>query len=82
MSKADTLKLRLAAGWTVFVWATFIRNQLGDDSQSVGFKVVHFSLAAVSIVFGVLTWQVASRSRRNPTEQASGPKESTRPGPA
>ena len=64
MSRRDALLLRLAAGWTVFVWAVFVKNQIGDDSRSVGFKAVHFSLAAVSVLFGVLTWQVAGRARR------------------
>lgn len=63
MPKRDVWLLRGAAVWTVFVWATFVRNQIGDDTQTVGFKVVHFTLAAVSILTGIVVWRVASRNR-------------------
>lgn len=63
MSKRDTWLLRAAALWTIFVWVTFVRNQISDDTQTVGFKVVHFGLAAVSIAFGLVIWRVAGRNR-------------------
>jgi len=65
MARRDVWWLRAAAVWTVVVWLTFVRNQLGDGTRSVGFKAVHFTLAAVSIAFGVVTWRVATRNRRS-----------------
>jgi len=58
----DSMILRAAAVWTAFVWVTFIRNIAGDD-HSTGFKVVHITLAVISIGFAVLIWRVATRAR-------------------
>ena len=64
MTRTDALILRTAAIWTVFVWVTRIRNILGDDTRSFGFKAVHTVLAIVSVAFAVAVWGVASRNRR------------------
>ena len=65
MSRRDTLLLRAAALWTVFVWGIFLRNLLfGDTDRSTGFKVVHSVLAVVSLAFAAVIWSVATRSRR------------------
>ena len=64
MTKRDALVLRVAAGWTVFVWATFIRNMIRSDTQSTGFKVVHSVIAVVSLAFAVAMWTIASRGRK------------------
>ena len=64
MSKTDALILRAAAAWTIFIWVTRIRNILGDDTRSTGFKVVHSVLALVSVAFAVAILTVASRNRR------------------
>jgi hypothetical protein len=63
MNRRDALLLRVAAVWTVFVWATFIKNLFGSD-ESGGFIAIHLMLAVVSIGFAVAIWQVASRNRR------------------
>ncbi len=70
MSRRDALILRLAAVWTFFIWAVFVRNLLGDDSRAVGFKVVHLTLAVVSVGFGVAIWKVATRSGRRAGDRA------------
>lgn len=70
MNRRDALLLRVAAVWTVFVWATFIRNLLGTD-RSAGFVAVHLVLAVVSIGFAVAIWQVATRNRREAKEHAN-----------
>ena len=62
--------LKAASVWTLLIWLVFIRNQLGDDTRSTGFKVVHLSLAAISIAFAVAIWVVASRNSRS---RARGP---------
>ncbi len=64
MSRTDALILRTAAAWTVFIWVTRIRNILGDDTRSTGFKAVHTVLAIVSVAFAVAILGVASRGRR------------------
>ena len=64
MSRRDALLLRLAAVWTLFVWAVFVRNLLRDHTHSAGFKAVHLVLAVVSVAFAVAIWRVATRSRR------------------
>ncbi|MGI9023623.1 MAG: hypothetical protein ACR2HV_10430 [Acidimicrobiales bacterium] len=64
MTKRDSLVLRVAAGWTVFVWATFLRNMIGNDTQSTGFKVVHTVIAVVSLGFAAAMWVIAGRSRK------------------
>jgi hypothetical protein len=53
--------LRGAAAWTLFIWVTRIRNILGDETRSTGFKAVHVALAVVSVAFAVAIWRVASR---------------------
>jgi hypothetical protein len=51
--------------WTLYVWITRVVIIAGQD-QTLGFKVVHDVLAAISIVFGLgagfLGWR-ALRSR-------------------
>jgi hypothetical protein len=69
MTFRDSLVVRAAALWTVFVWGVFIRNLLGDPKQSAGFKAVHLAIGLVSVVFALAIWAVASRSRR-PTARA------------
>jgi len=64
VTRTDALILRTAAVWTVFIWATRIKNILGDDTRSTGFKAVHTVLAIVSVAFAVAIWGVASRSRK------------------
>ncbi len=61
MRRRDAIILRAAAGWTLFIWVTRIRNILGDESRSAGFKAVHVALAVVSVAFAVAIWRVASR---------------------
>ena len=73
MSRTDALILRTAALWTVFVWATRIKNIVGDDTRSTGFKAVHIVLAIVSVAFAVAIWGVASRGRKRAHTPAGTP---------
>jgi Na+/melibiose symporter-like transporter len=65
----DAMILRVAAVWTAFVWVTFIRNIAGDN-HSTGFKVVHITLAVISIGFAVLIWRVAHRALHGSDERS------------
>ena len=71
MSRTDALILRTAAVWTVFIWVTRIRNILGDDTRSTGFKAVHIVLAIVSVAFAVAIWAVASRNRKRARDKVA-----------
>jgi hypothetical protein len=65
--------LRTAAAWTVFVWVTRIRNIVGDDTRSTGFKAVHIVLAVVSVAFAIAILGVASRNRRRARDKTATP---------
>lgn len=74
MTRRDTLLLRAAAIWTVFVWGVFLRNLLfGDTDRELGFKVVHSVLAVVSLGFAGVIWAVATRSQRRADDRAGTP---------
>ncbi len=73
MTRTDALILRTAAAWTIFIWVTRIRNILGDDARSTGFKVVHSVLALVSVAFAIAILSVASRNRRRARDKTATP---------
>ena len=64
LSKRAAWVLVAAAGWTFFVWITFIRNIVGEDDRSTGFKVVHIVLAVISIAFGAAIAVIGARALR------------------
>jgi hypothetical protein len=53
------------AGWTIFVWVVFIRNVVKDHTHSTGFKVVHVTLAVVSLAFAAACLWIVARARRS-----------------
>ncbi len=73
MSRTDALILRTAAAWTVFIWVTRIRNIIGDETRSTGFKVIHSILALVSVAFAIAILGVASRNRRRARDTTATP---------
>ena len=73
MSRTDALILRTAAAWTIFIWVTRIRNILGDETRSTGFKAVHTVLALVSVAFAIAILSVASRNRRRARDKTATP---------
>jgi hypothetical protein len=73
VTRTDALILRTAAAWTVFIWVTRIRNILGDETRSTGFKAVHSVLALVSVAFAVAILGVASRNRRRARDKSATP---------
>jgi len=54
--------LRAFAFWTIFVWATRIKNVF-DQDRGAGFIVVHVILALISVGFAVGTFAVVRRER-------------------
>jgi hypothetical protein len=73
VTRTDALILRTAAAWTVFIWVTRIRNILGDETRSTGFKAVHSVLALVSVAFAIAILGVASRNRRRARDKTATP---------
>ena len=71
VDRRDALIIRVTAAWTVLIWAVFLRNLIGDDEHSTGFKVVHSLLAVVSLTLAVASWGVVARSRRRASDRAS-----------
>ena len=57
------------AGWTLFVWAVFIRNISKDHTHTTGFKVVHITLAVISIAFAGGCVAVVRRARQHRDER-------------
>ena len=77
MSRAAAWVLRAAAMWSLWVWAVLIRNMLIDTTHSLGFRIVHLVLAAISILFAVALLVIAQGPR-----SSDGPRHPGGPGPA
>jgi hypothetical protein len=73
MTRRDRWLLRASAIWTFFIWAVFVRNLVGDDEHSTGFKLVHLTLAAVSVGLAAVVWRVASRRSEAVDHQPATP---------
>lgn len=58
--------LLAAAAWSIWVWAVFIYNQVRtpDPHETVMFKIVHFSLAGISILFALAVGTIAIKLLR------------------
>ena len=67
MTRRQSRILIAAAIWTLYVWISRIVIMAGQ-SNSVGFKVVHGLLAAVSIGFGLAVGKIGWDARRRPAD--------------
>ena len=63
MSRRVAWFLLALCGWMLYVWITRVWIIAGQD-QTVGFKVVHDVLAAISIAFGVAAGWIGYRRLR------------------
>jgi hypothetical protein len=55
--------LRVFALWTIYVWLVLIWNIWHDHTKGqtgIGFKSVHFVLAAISLTLAVGAWRVVT----------------------
>ena len=50
--------------WTLYVWITRVVIIAGQD-QTTGFKVVHDTLAAISIAFGLVAGSIGVKALRS-----------------
>ena len=64
MTRRAAAFLYTFAGWTLFVWVVFIRNISKDHTHTTGFKVVHITLAVISIAFAAGCVAVVRRARQ------------------
>lgn len=64
MTRSQALVVRGFAGWTLFVWAVFIRNVVIGGDSSTGARVVHGALAVTSIVLAVASLKVVRDAAR------------------
>jgi hypothetical protein len=55
--------LLAAAAWTLYVWISRVVILAGQD-ESTAFKVVHFTLAGISIAFAVAVGAIGWRGLR------------------
>ena len=63
MTKRSGWVLVAAAIWTFYVWGTRIWV-IARDSNGMGFKVVHYLLAAISILFAIAVGWIGVRALR------------------
>ena len=73
MTRRQSRILIAAAVWTLYVWISRIVIMSGQDN-SIGFKVVHGILAAVSIGFGLavgkIGWEARRRAQQEPLPES------------
>jgi len=69
VTRRQSRVLLAAAVWTLYVWISRIVIMSGQHN-SVGFKVVHGILAAVSIAFGLAVGKIGWDARRSAKAQA------------
>jgi hypothetical protein len=67
--------LYVFAGWTVFVWAVFIKNIAKAHQYSSAFKAVHITLAIISIAFAAGCFYVVGRTRRSGADRDGAERE-------
>jgi cytochrome b561 len=62
-----------ASFWSLWVWIVFILIQVRspDPDATLGFKVVHFTLAGISILFAIAVGRIAWRALRPRPEPPS-----------
>lgn len=64
MSRTGTILLRANVVWTTIIWSVFVRNLFNGPARSTGFKVVHLTIATVSVGFAAALWMMTLRNRR------------------
>ena len=63
MSRRSANVLLAAYVWTLFVWGVAVKNLVIND-HTVGFRVVHAILAAVSLGFGAFVGRIGWQGRK------------------
>ena len=63
MSRKNANWLLAACVWTFFVWTVAVKNLVVND-HTTGFRVVHATLAAVSLGFGAFVGRLGWNARK------------------
>ena len=74
MSKRAAWFLIALCLWTLWVWGTRVWIIAGQD-QSLGFKVVHDTLAVISVAFGLGAAWLGVRALRQRSDKAKQSEE-------
>ena len=64
MTRRQALLLRIFSLWTAYVWLVLIWNIWHDHKPgetSIGFKGVHYTLAAISLALAITSWRVVTK---------------------
>jgi hypothetical protein len=72
------------SAWTAFIWITLIKNIAKDHDHGLGFHVVHYVLAAISLTLTAIQARIAWTARPRPsltkkaaTDEAAAPTSSS-----
>ncbi len=76
MSKGEARILLAAAAWTLYVWISRVVILAGQE-ESAAFKVVHFILAGISIVFALAIGRIGLRYVRSSVKSRRATDERT-----
>ncbi|WP_072791545.1 hypothetical protein [Ferrithrix thermotolerans] len=60
MDKKYVWILRASSLWVFYTWGVLVKNMIKDKSHSLGFRLVHIALAAISLGFGGAVWKVSN----------------------
>ena len=76
MSRRGAWFLIALCAWTLYVWITRLWIMAGQKN-SVGFNVVHTTLALISIAFGIgagrMGWRALHKTSGSPRETVDAP---------
>jgi hypothetical protein len=78
MTKVQANLLRGFSIWTVFVWATRIKNvfdQASRENRGTGFIVVHVIIGLVSVAFAATCWWIVTQNRGRNAPKVERPEE-------
>jgi hypothetical protein len=81
MNRTQAVVLRAFAIWTIYVWVTRMWNIWRDTTQDLPFKLVHTTLAVISVAFAIACLVIVRRVRAAclAAGQAAGPSEPSEP---
>lgn len=59
--------LRIFVGWTLFVFGVLIKNMITDEEHNTAFRLIHSTIAVISIALAVANWPRREHTR-NPSQ--------------
>lgn len=74
VSRKNAVVLVAAGLWSLWVWVTRVMIMSGQSDATLGFKLVHGALAAVSIAFGIAVGWIGLSAIRRSRKSGSHPR--------